>query len=538
MKKLLFAIFLSASTLSSFAAAVRTLPEPDADGYYVFGAPYTYSGTSSYEWKADANTPAYPVWSDMAFPAGAKIKLTGGVIIDSWPTGVTEVDCSGLTFMAITATKAIPAGVKIVIPTGAKLCVCKGTTTVADDGTVTWAESANTAINLQNDLELNGTLYWYKNTLTISGTISGEEKSAEISLSASANTPLNFSGTFAYRGKILTGGTAQNVLMTGACTVGSFEHLYLKGQSVLSSKPSYSYFMFNPATISEPDFKIGSLRFNAADVSDGSRRGSIVALSGGRKLTVGDMGGSSAHFITQTTTSPSPSDTVGDAVLSVANLDPCPEGSGWSSGTKTFNGYVGRGISLGITKIGENVSRNVNRTVNLHYGTESGINTNFLSIGAVASGSASKYMTVTVDGPTPAALPRTVSLPLQENAAGGVDVSVTGTEWAFDFDWTKDDPNLSRCEITGAKNATIPENGTIAITTNGKPGAKTVYPLFTCNVGCAALADAAAWPVTINGTLVEGDEFSDGTAKYKIIRSETGIYLQANIIKGLMLILR
>ena len=49
MNKFLSCAFASAFAVSAFAAAVRTLPEPDADGYYVFGAPYTYSKTSSYE---------------------------------------------------------------------------------------------------------------------------------------------------------------------------------------------------------------------------------------------------------------------------------------------------------------------------------------------------------------------------------------------------------------------------------------------------------------------------------------------------------
>ena len=529
MKKLLFAVFLSVSTLSSFATAVRSLPEPDADGYYVFGAPYTYSDSkpTSYGWKAGANTPAYPIWSEINIPEGAKIRLTGGVIIDSWPTGVSEVDCSALTFMAITATKAIPSGVKIVIPTGAKLCVCMGTLTVGDTGAVTFAEATNNAIELLNDLELNGTLYWHKNTLTFSGVLSG---SGSIPQSAQFNSHLEFLANVDFPGSIAGGNGSQNIKLFGQTTsIGYAYVMYRAGYP--------SYFLGNSDAGSS--LAVGIFRASGATYTEGVREGSFFCIAGGNTVNIDVLGGPGCHFITQTTTSTTQRDDVGGAAILVDNLDPRYDTS-WPSGQKTTDCYFSKNMSYSIAAIcrgGTSTTCN-GKKVSIHYEAESGNNTNVLSIGSVPSGSGNRWMEVGVSGVEPASLPRTMTLPPNAGLAGGVDVTVTGDAWAFDFDWTKDDPNLSRCEITGAKNATIPGSGTIAITTVGKPGAKTVYPLFTCNVGCAALADATAWPVTINGTLVEGDEFSDGTAKYKIIRSETGIYLQANIVKGLMLILR
>lgn len=527
MKKLLFGVFLSASALSSFAMAVRTLPEPDADGYYVFGAPYTYSKTSSYEWKADANTPAYPVWSDMTFPAGAKIKFTGGVIIDSWPTGVTEVDCSGLTFMAITTTKAIPAGVKIVIPTGAKLCVCKGTLTVGDADAVTFAEATNNAIELPFDLELDGTLYWHKNILTFSGVLSG---SGSIPQSTQMNSHLEFHANVDFPGSITDGNGSQNIKIFGQATSIGYAYVMHK-----SGYPSY--FLGNSDGGSS--LTVGIFRASGASYAEGARDGAFFCIAGGNTVNIDALGGPGCHFITQTTTGATQRDDIGEATILIDNLDPRYDTS-WPSGQKTTDCYFSKNMSYSIAAIcrgGTSTTCN-GKKVSIHYEAESGNNTNVLSIGSVPSGSSTRWMEVGVSGDEPSSLPRTMTLPPNTGLVGGVDVTVTGDAWAFDFDWTKDDPNLSRCEITGAKNATIPESGTIAITTVGEPGAKTVYPLFTCNVGCAALADATAWPVTINGTLVEGDELSDGTAKYKIIRSETGIYLQANTVKGLMLLFR
>lgn len=527
MKKLLFGVFLSASTLSAFATAVRSLPEPDADGYYVFGAPYTYSGTTSYEWKADANAPAYPVWSGMVFPAGAKVRLTGGVIIDSWPTGVSEVDCSALTFMAITATKAIPSGVKIVIPAGAKLCVCKGTLTVGDADAVTFAEAANSAIELPFDLELDGTLCWHKNTLTFSGELSG---SGSIPSSTQMNSHLVFSSSVDFSGSVIGAQGSQNIKLSGSPV--AFGYVYSYGKD---SSPSY--FLCNPAKGSSVSVEV--FRAAGALYADGVRKSTFFCVANGNVASLGVLGGVGCHFITQTEADAVQRDDVGDATVLIDNLDPRYDTT-WPSGQKTTDCYFSKNMSYSIAAIcrgGTSTTCNGKR-VSIHYEAESGNNTNVLSVGSVPSGSSTRWMEVGVSGVEPASLPRLMTLPQNAGLAGGVDVAVTGDAWAFDFDWTKDDPNLSRCEIAGAKNAAIPERGTIAITTVGKPGAKAVYPLFTCNVGCAALADAAAWPVTINGTLVEGDEFSDGTAKYRIIRSETGIYLQASIVKGLMLIFR
>ena len=503
MKKLLFAVFLSASTLSSFATAVRILPEPDADGYYVFGAPYTYSKTTSYEWKADANTPAYPIWSEINVPAGAKIKLTGGVIIDSWPTGVTEVDCSGLTFMAIVKNKAIPASVKLTVPSSAKCAVCYFDLTVDENDAVSAKENTRKDIELACGLEVNGSLYWQFYTLNLSGDLTGN---GAINLHKGNPCCLQLPPDVSFDGYVVMDGNTSPI------------------QELSCSGTSAKLGLFS-------GYKSGDT-CSSIVLSDGvSARFECVCGNGCQwKIKEGSC----------------------DASVEIANLTTYAK----TSGTLLGDYYLSKNVTYEISQIGfkaGTATMSKASTVNLHYEQETGNNTNAFSITGVdgrngicyASGSGSQTATVNISGTSPASLPRLMKLWRYDSQTTsgvkytiGADVTLSSSEWAFDFDWTKDDPNLSRCEITGAKNATIPESGTIAITTNGKPGAKTVYPLFTCNVGCAALADAAAWPVTINGTLVEGDEFSDGTAKYKIIRTETGIYLQANIVKGLMLILR
>lgn len=529
MNKLSICVLASMFTVTVFATAVRTLPEPDADGYYVFGAPYTYSKTSSYEWKANANEPAYPVWSDMTFPAGAKVRFTGGVILDSWPAGVTEVDCSKLTFLAVVADKAVPAGVKLTLPSGSKMCVCKGTVTVGDADAVTWTESTNNAIELPCDLGLNGTLYWHKNTLTFSGKVSGF---GIIPFSTQMNSHLAFSSAVEFSGSVVGAQGSQNVKLSGSPT--AFGYVYSLG------KEDYpSYFLCNPNQGSSVTVDVFRAAGALYDAGTGTRKSTFFCIANSNVAKLGVLGGVGCHFITQTAANAVQRDDVGDATVLIDNLDPRYDTT-WPSGQKVMDCYFSKNMSYSIADIcrGGTASTCNGKKVYIHYEAESGNNTNTLSIGSVPSGSSIAWMEVVLSGLAPASLPRAVTLPPNTGLPGGVDVSVSGTEWTFNFDWTKDDPNLSRCEITGAKNATIPEMGTIAITMTGKPDSEAVYPLFTCNVGCAPLADALAWPVTINGEAVVGDEYSEGRTKYKVIRSECGIYLQAKPIKGLMIILR
>lgn len=526
MNKLLSCAFASVLSATVFATAVRTLPEPDADGYYAFGAPYTSSATNSYSWKSDANTPAYPVWAGMTFPDGAKLKLTGGVIIDSWPTGVTEVDCSDLTFMAITATRAIPAGVKIVIPSGAKLCVCKGTTTVAGDDSVTWAEETDNPIELANDLELDGTLYWNKNTLAFSGELSG---SGSIPLDH-MNYHLAFQSTVDFSGEVVSGQGGQDIVLSGSET--SLGYVYLYG------KANYpSYFVCNPDLGSPVEIDV----FRAAGASYESgtrtRKTTFFCIANGNVANIGVLGGSGCHFITQTAANALQRDDIGEATVLIGNVDPRYDTS-WPSGQKQMDCYFSKNMSYAITDIcREGTSSTCSgKRVTIHYEAESGNNTNSLSIGSVPSGSRSSWMSVEVKGLAPASLPRTMTLPPNAELADGVKVSITEDDWSFDFDWTKDDPNLSRCVITGAKNLTMPATGTISVNVTGAPSAKGVYPLFSCNVGCAALTDPEAWPVTIAGTTA--DSVEQNGVLYAVIRSETGISLEAKPITGLLLIFR
>lgn len=536
MKKILFAVFLSVSTLSSFATAVRSLPEPDADGYYVFGAPYTYSKTTAYEWKSNCNQPAFPVWSEIGLPDNAKVKFVGGVILDSFPANVAEIDCSELTFMAIIKSDIKNlTGQKLLIPEGAKLCVSNTDNGYPkwDGDTMTEWKEKHLSFKLHADIEVNGTLCWCKNNLEIHGALTG---SGEFNMSHDTAVA-KFYGSVSFTGNMKAPAAASNAASSvllfppdAKASVGSVVYVVDGSKS--------GYFLYAPKTM-PGDLELVDLGASIV----GNPRNFTVGFSGDSAVRIGTLSGPGMRFATVDTETTEQSDVIGGASLTVDNVLPQKYKSTAKSGTY----YLSKNMSYEFKQLGY-ASPATDSTVNMCYDLETGNNTNALTISgtiAYASGNGSQRCAVNISGTSPASLPRTMNLWRYDGQTTsgvkytiGADVTLSSSEWAFDFDWTKDDPNLSRCEITGAKTATIPESGTIAITTNGKPGAKTVYPLFTCDVGCAALADATAWPVTINGTLVEGDEFSNGTAKYKIIRTETGIYLQANIVKGLMLILR
>ena len=67
------------------------VPTPAGDGWYEFGLASGYSN------GVVCVVAERPYWDDYAFPAGAKLRLVGGILLETVPTGMfTEYDTSGL----------------------------------------------------------------------------------------------------------------------------------------------------------------------------------------------------------------------------------------------------------------------------------------------------------------------------------------------------------------------------------------------------------------------------------------------------------
>jgi len=517
MRKAVFTLAVL-SVMAVFASPVTTLPEPDAQGYYVFGSPYTYSGTDSYSWKSAANTPDYPVWSDLNLPSGSKVKLTGGVILDSFPAGVSELETSGLTFLAVTQSNiANLSGLKIVIPSGAKLCICKGTITVADN-VVSFAESTNNAMTLPCDLELNGTLYWHKNTLTLSGAVSG---AGTVIASTQLNFHLKYTGTISGSVNIQgTGAASQDFWVMPTSGDVSMGKVYVCGKAAGSSyfivKPGYDDSL-SPMTLTLDRFEAGG--------GDSSRVGTFFNIAGNRTANIGMLTGALAYFQTADSMTNVESDEMGGAKICIDNINPAGKASGNTTGTY----YLSKNMSYDIGGIGTDLTKASNlRTINLSYQSyASGINTNSLSIGAMPTGSSAAWQKAKIIAPSPALLPRTITLPDNSSLSSGVNVELTENAWSFDFDFTKDDPCAAASAIENEYALSVPATGTIAVTVPvGSGAAKPVagtYPLLTCTAHGAAL-DAENWPATINGVVGESVKYASGV-ELSLVRGATGVSL-------------
>lgn len=528
-------IFGGVTSAVALASPVTQLPEPDANGFYVFGSPYTYSGDDSYGWENDANTPAYPVWSELALPAGAKVKLTGGVILDDFPAGVAELDTRELTFLAVTKSNITNlSGLKVTIPDSAKICVCPGTVSVSGD-TVSFEASANNPLVLPCDLELNGTLYWHKNTLTLTGAVSG---SGTVYASSQLNFHCYFAGIVEGTVNIQgPGNTSQDFWLTPTSGNVSLGNVFVNGKSTGSSylvvKPAYDD-AANPMSVT-------MTRFDAGAGTD-ARVGAFFNIAHNRTADIGTLTGGRAYFQTAEGMTTTESDDMGGATIKIGNVNP----AGKSSGTTTGVYHLSKNMSYEIGGIGTDLSAKGSRVRNITFtyaASTPGVNTNSLSIGQMPTGSDDAvWQMAKITAPTPALLPRRVTLPDNAALASGVNVEITGNAWSFDFDFSKADPCGAASAIEQEYALSVPETGTIAVTVPVGRDAPTpvngVYPLLTCTSHGEALT-AESWPATINGEVCESKKYDNGVS-LAVVRGATGVSLAVTYKPktGLVLIFR
>ena len=138
---------------------------PAADGWYEFGMAsgyvydawgkgYTPSPSTGYHnFTAD-----FPKWDDLAFPAGAKLRLVGGIILDTVPAErFSEIDCTELKYIAFNTPTAFSDRRPFVVPSG---CTARYQDSWKwDEGTGKWwvITTGNRSGTFANPLEINGT---------------------------------------------------------------------------------------------------------------------------------------------------------------------------------------------------------------------------------------------------------------------------------------------------------------------------------------------------------------------------------------------
>ena len=99
------------------------VPTPAADGWYEFGlaSGWAHGRTTGSSFSPTANlhyvTGDHPIWDDYAFPAGAKLRLVGGILLETVPAGVfSEYDMSGLKVVFLHGATAFADGTALTIP--------------------------------------------------------------------------------------------------------------------------------------------------------------------------------------------------------------------------------------------------------------------------------------------------------------------------------------------------------------------------------------------------------------------------------------
>ena len=100
------------------------VPTPAADGWYEFGLASGYAHGYDLGWSASVKYHYIigdrPIWDAYAFPAGAKLRLVGGILLETVPAGVfSQYDMSGLKIVYLHGATAFADGTALTVPNGA-----------------------------------------------------------------------------------------------------------------------------------------------------------------------------------------------------------------------------------------------------------------------------------------------------------------------------------------------------------------------------------------------------------------------------------
>ena len=100
------------------------VPTPAADGWYEFGLASGYGHGYDLGWSATVKYHYIigdrPIWDAYAFPVGAKLRLVGGILLETVPAGVfSQYDMSGLKIVYLHGATAFADGTALTVPNGA-----------------------------------------------------------------------------------------------------------------------------------------------------------------------------------------------------------------------------------------------------------------------------------------------------------------------------------------------------------------------------------------------------------------------------------
>ena len=504
---------------------VPSIPVADADGWYTYGI---LNGSTAASTGVVTIIGEHPIWDDYWFPAGAKLRLRGHVLLDTVPDVFVDYDTSALTCVYVNGTRAYAAERPFELPANATFRFLPGPwqdvggytnnvavskVSVADmgrtTGDVTFASGANFQCagdglpNLSYDgyLSGDGNLYLgsYGRQMHLSG---------GLSLSGSGTTTWQ-NGSGVWFDTIALTTALQTVTLSGCGDSWGMTKTYSASYLMLGKNNS-------DATADHP-LNVTRLNGNASSRVDGDgfrwRSGGHVLVWGSNTVHVGALH-AGLHVVASRA----------DQNCDNGFLNP------WD--------YVSKGIGFLAVDA-------------FNSGTIFGSTNVALTIGSVAANTAFDYTyqsnavnsltlditngcdtATTLKATDLAMLPARVKgfkgrVELTETAARSYEMAIdftVGTNGLYNAVGCDGSGTLVAAPATGSINATFPTTGI-----EPKPGK---YALARFSSGGDLLKN---WTVTLNGEAV--DEASIDGHSVRLVRNLKGIYLGVDL-PGLAVILR
>jgi len=428
------------------------------DGWYEFGdTNWTHAASTWFQ-----NLPECD-FRRFFFPAGSKVRLVGGLLIDSFIEEEVTLDASGCRGIGAMTPQALGTG-DFVVPSGCRF----------------WFRSpyAGAGNTLQGDLAMNGS--WMINDTTLSMTHAGRFSGTGSLTLYNYWRTFTHTGSWAFKGTVDQQQVGNNVTLRPTAVSGTVAKWYIRGGNASSSATVLTYAPQVAAPLSIADFETQGSGGLAAS---GTRYGPAICVTSGNTINIAKL--------------KTPANDVTKAMHLCANTT--------LSGAKPTSGR-------GIVNVGEVGSSYLYLypALDLTVGTVTAATTfdcsSFTNV--VNSGTFAVTGTCVADAKILANNPQQV--PATVTGFGGT-TELAGDTWKLvvDFD------DLEGCRRTVGADWSYAASGTIEVTwINGAPQAGR-YLLLEYPSGSAA-SDAARWPAHLA---------SGRSSLLSLERTATGLYV-------------
>jgi len=489
---------------------VTTLPASDANGWYVFGDP-SFSKANDFN-STYIQTMVYPKWSAMSIPAGAKIKLIGGIVMDKGLPSDAQIDMSEVKGMVMIDQGAFGART-ITVPSGTYFRASFGA--VTETNSVLYQASKVTTV-VTNDVVMNGILrqsdstagsVYFDGRFSGSGTIEstnfGKHKffrGPEFSFTGMNNFNSNYGGSIQLTTKSCNADWKK-------CSIWGSSGDWEKNESYCGSRV-----VFNPPAGYDQPLLIDELTGGAK----------LHWVNGAPWRAVGFMclwGGHTVHAKRLT----GPIHFIADSNANLATRDAKTSGYGnVEIDTMTATAYLSTNMNITVGSVSGSVFFD-------YRGDTNAVNTATLSV------TNSCASTVGVKAADVLLLPRTMK-GLHASSPVSLVGSIEGRTYPMPLDFAATVVNPAGCDGSGTLSQ-APSTGTLAVTF--PTGADDPVPAVPCTIPLAVFDHVGTkldnWSVTINGSSDSRVYFRD--CVIKVVRNDTGISLKASKA-GLQIFLR